>query len=215
MKNAVVTLSAAAAAIWGLAVPAYAQGAAGTTNMPTFELSAGYQLLRAGEICFDDDEDDCDSSRNYPLGFAVDAMRNYGAMGILGEVGWSRDSDDGVDAFDEPFSVSSNLFHYAAGVRWTGRANPRVWPYGQILAGAVTERSSIDYDSDLLDDLDDSDTRTRFMIQPGVGVTFVSGDGWGIFGQVDYRRVFLDEDEDGASGRNDVRVFIGARMILD
>jgi hypothetical protein len=43
----------------------------------------------------------------------------------------------------------------------------------------------------------------------------VSGDGWGIFTQVDYRRVFLDEEEFLASGRNDVRVFLGARMILD
>jgi hypothetical protein len=215
MKNAVVTLAAVAAVVCGLAVPSYAQGAAGTTTMPTFELSAGYQFLRAGEVCSDDTgEEICSSSQNFPLGFTVDAIRNYGALGILGEVGWSRDSDDGTDANGD-FSSSSNLFHYVAGIRWTGRTNPRVWPYGQVLAGAITSRVSLDYDSDLLDPLDDSRTTTRFMVQPGVGVTFVTGDGWGVFGQVDYRRIFLDEEDDGASGRNDIRVVIGLRMILD
>jgi hypothetical protein len=58
-------------------------------------------------------------------------------------------------------------------------------------------------------------SNTAFMLQPGVGATYVAGDGWGIVGQVDYRRVFLDEEEDFASGRNDLRVFIGVRMILD
>jgi hypothetical protein len=53
------------------------------------------------------------------------------------------------------------------------------------------------------------------MIQPGIGATVVAGDGWGVFGQVDYRRLFLDEDEDGNSGRNDLRFFVGVRVILD
>ena len=43
----------------------------------------------------------------------------------------------------------------------------------------------------------------------------LTGDGWGIFGQVDYRRIFLDEEQDLALGRNDVRGFVGFRMILD
>ena len=61
-----------------------------------------------------------------------------------------------------------------------------------------------------------SDTETAFMVQPGVGVTFVGGDGWGMFGQADYRRTFFDEPDDTEdSVNNQFRVFVGFRMILD
>ena len=59
------------------------------------------------------------------------------------------------------------------------------------------------------------DTRTRWMAQAGGGVTFVVGDGWGLFIDGMYRRMFLDEDEDFTSGRNDIRVAGGFRLILD
>jgi hypothetical protein len=36
-------------------------------------------------------------------------------------------------------------------------------------------------------------------------------DGLGLVGSIDDRRVFLDEDEDGEPGENEVRVFIGVR----
>jgi hypothetical protein len=62
---------------------------------------------------------------------------------------------------------------------------------------------------------DVTDSATKFMLQPGAGVVMVAGDGWGIVGQVDYRRIFLDEDEDGESGQNQFRVFVGIRLILD
>ena len=47
-------------------------------------------------------------------------------------------------------------------------------------------------------------------------VTFVAGDGWGIFAQADYRRTFFEEADDAdPSINNGFRLFIGARMILD
>jgi hypothetical protein len=208
MKNSVLTLAAAAAVVIGLSSPASAQ--TGTTNMPTFELGAGYQLLRAGGACGDEVED-CEG-QTLPIGLAVDALWNLrgGAFGIVAEGGGSYDSEDFTIGTDE-LSNSINLFHLAGGVRWTGRSNPRIWPYGQVVAGPIFNRFS----SQVTGEDEVSDTVTRFMIQPGVGATFIAGDGWGIFTQVDYRRIFLDEDDDGASGRNDIRVFIGARMILD
>jgi hypothetical protein len=61
-----------------------------------------------------------------------------------------------------------------------------------------------------------SDTDTAFMVQPGVGATIIGGDGWGFFGQVDYRRTFFDEPDDtDNSVNNQFRVFVGLRMILD
>jgi hypothetical protein len=192
--------------------PAPAQPAATTSASPTFEVGIGYQVLRAGEVCATDDDDNCASSHTFPLGFAIDGVRNFGHVGVVGEVGWSRDSDD-IDGIDDA-SISENIFHYAGGLRWTAHNTGRAWPYGQILIGGATVHSSLDLNGSS-DDTDTSDTRTRFILQPGVGVTVVGGDGWGVFGQVDYRRLFLKEDDDGSSGRNDFRVAVGVRFILD
>ena len=51
---------------------------------------------------------------------------------------------------------------------------------------------------------------------PAVGVNFIIAEGVGIVGQVDYRRTFFDEPDDVEDSiNNHLRVFIGARMILD
>lgn len=135
--------------------------------------------------------------QTFPFGLNADGARNFGPFGVAGEIGWSYDSSD---------DVSYNVLNLGAGPRWTGRSAAPVWPFAQVLAGLVYARASAD---------GDSDSRTRFMLQPGAGVVFVAGDGWGIIGQVDYRRVFLKEDEDGDTGENDFRVFFGVRFILD
>ncbi len=215
MVNRVLTVVGTAALVVGVAAQANAQ----TTQMPTFELSAGYQLLRGGELCVDDEEngegeESCSEGQTFPFGVAVDAVRNWGAFGLVGEAGWSRDSDEFGSGEGGTVNVSFNQFHVGAGARWTGRNNPRIWPFVQAIAGAVISRGSVDDGVNGEDD-DDSDTDTNFMVQPGVGVHFVAGDGWAIVTQVDYRRVFLNKDETGFSGRNDIRVFVGATMILD
>ena len=204
MKNRVLTLAAAVAILFGATATASAQGAAGTTVNPTFELGAGYQLFKAGKVCNDDPlTETCSADRTFPFGVAIDAARNFGALGIVAEGGWSFDSDesDGTD-------LKFNTWHLAGGARWNMR-KARFWPYGQILAGVIQDRLSLD-----IEDSDDI-SQTSFMLQPGVGVNFVAGDGWALFGQADYRRVFLDEEENLSSGRNDFRLFFGARMILD
>jgi hypothetical protein len=214
--TAVLTLTLATSAA------AQAQGGAqrpttgGTTSAaatpsatPTFEVGLGYQWLRSGDVCTNDIVEVCSGSLTYPLGFAVDGVRNFGHFGVVGEVGWSRHAED-VTRSNSQGTDSENIFHYAAGVRWTGHNAARVWPYGQILLGGATVHTAISYNT-----LGISDTTTRFILQPGVGVTGVIGDGWGVFAQVDYRRMFLDENDDGSSGRNDVRVFAGIRIILD
>ena len=211
MTNRVLTLGLAAAVLFGATATASAQGGTGTTTEPTFELSAGYQLFRAGRVCDDDPlEEVCAPNRTYPFGLAIDAARNFGAFSVVGEIGWAFDSDsfdDGLEGTDDG-DLKFNTWHFAGGGRWTSRTAPRLWPFVQVLAGVVHDRLSAD------DDAFDG-SNTAFMLQPGVGATYVAGDGWGIVGQVDYRRVFLDEEEDFASGRNDLRVFIGVRMILD
>jgi hypothetical protein len=180
------------ALVLGFASTAFSQASA-TTTTPTFELSAGYQFLHVPD-------------QTFPFGLAIDGARHFGSLGVAGEAGWARHSDDdlGVD-------LTTNMFHLAAGPRWTVFRSGRAWPYAQVLAGAAIAHTSIDISGD-----DDSDTETAFMLQPGIGVTVIGGDGWGVFGQLDYRRTFFDEPDDtDDSINNQFRVFIGVRMILD
>ena len=180
--------------VFGLAANGLGQTAAPpTTKQPTFEISAGYQFLHLPD-------------QSFPFGLAVDGVRHFGALGLVAEAGWSRHSDDSFDT-----DVSTNMCHFAAGPRWTGFGSGRLWPYAQVLAGTALSRVGADITGD-----DVSDTDAAFMLQPGVGMTIVGGDGWGAFGQVAYRRTFFDEPDDvDDSINNQFRVFVGVRMILD
>jgi len=181
-----------------------------TTTRPTWEFGLGYQYLRTGQFCAGFDESTCtsDDPKSFPVGLILDGVRNWGSIGLLGEVGWSRHDDDNNG---DPFAdrLTTDIWHAGGGVRWTGRYN-KVWPYAQGLAGGASSR----FDG-VVGGLPFRDNRGRFMAQAGGGVTFVTGDGWGLFFDGAYRRMFLDEDTDFQSGRNDVRGVFGIRMILD
>jgi hypothetical protein len=187
--------------ILGSTSAAFAQGTPPPQTYPTWELSGGYQILHVPEETF-------------PFGLNVDGAWNLSeSLGLVAEIGFARKSedfdngdldDDGGGEFD------LTIWNFGAGPRWNLRRSPKLWPYAQVLAGFAHARASADV---LGVDADSSET--RFMIQPGVGIDWVAGDGWGIIGAIDYRRVFLDEEEHGESGENEFRVFLGARMILD
>ena len=179
-----------------LVTPAYAQPSAqagagahptGTTLTPLWDTSAGYQLLHLPD-------------QTFPFGLNVDGARNFGPWAIAAELGWAHDKSD---------DVSYHVFNGGAGPRWTHRSTAKIWPFAQVLGGFVHARASTDLSGG------DSDSQTKFMLQPGAGAVVVAGDGWGIVGQVDYRRVFLDKEKDGESGENEFRVFVGIRFILD
>ena len=207
MKNCALTLALAAAVVFGATATASAQGASGTTLEPTYELGLGYQLFKAGELCVEESpvEESCVPGRWFPFGVAIDAARNFGKFAIVGEAGWAFDSDSDDD---DDLEFQFNTWHIGGGPRMNFRKN-QFWPYAQVLGGVIQNRVSIK-------DIDDSgDSETSFFLQPGVGANFIAGDGWSLFGQADYRRVFLDEEENGVSGRNDLRLFFGVRMILD
>jgi hypothetical protein len=191
MKNFVLTLTAAAAVLIGSASSAAAQ-ASGTTANPTFDLGAAYQFLHVSG-------GDEGEGQSFPYGLAIDGARYWGALGLAAEGGWAYDSTD-----DDEFAAKTNYFHAAAGPRFAVRSPGRVRPYAQVLFGVSAVHFSID-------NIDDSgDTDTAFMIQPGGGVNFVLGDGWGLFGDVAYRRTFWENN-----GANEIRVLVGVRMILD
>jgi hypothetical protein len=163
-------------------------------NTPSFELSGGYQMLHIPD-------------QTFPFGLNVDAAKHFGQLGLVAEVGFAFDSEDisGVE------DVDATAWNFGAGGRWTGFNGGRVWPFAQMLVGAEVMRLSTE-----IADVDVSDTETSFMLQPGVGVSFVLTDGFGLIGQVDYRRTFFDEPDDVEDSiNNQFRVFVGARMILD
>jgi hypothetical protein len=193
MSTLASSLSVFAALSLAIVTPAYAQSRpdsheTGTILTPTWETSAGYQLLHVPD-------------QTFPFGINVDGARNFGPWSIAAEAGW---------AINKSNDVTYNVLNFGAGPRWSARSKAPVWPFAQVLAGLVYTHAS----AGVLG-LNASESTTRFMLQPGGGVVFVAGDGWGIVGQVDYRRVFLDEDKDGDSGQNDFRVFIGVRFVLD
>jgi hypothetical protein len=199
MLKLAVKLSAIAAFVVTFVTPTYTQTPAatppqagahptGTSLDPKWDVTLGYQLLHVPD-------------QTRPFGLNVDGAVNFGAASLVAEAGWSLDTGD---------SITSHLFNIGAGPRWTGRSEGRAWPFAQVLAGLAHARTSIDVAG-----ADVTSSSTKFMLQPGVGAVFVTSDGWGIVTQIDYRRIFLDEEEDGESGENDFRVFLGIRLILD
>ena len=196
-KSALRLLMVAALVLTG-ASKAAAQASL-TTSSPSYELSAGYQFLHLPET-------------NFPFGLGIDGAMHFGRLGLVAEGGWARHSSSDDDPTIGGGDFTANMWHVAAGPRFTGFSNRPLWPYGQVLAGLAILHASLDLD----DFEDDSETETAFMVQPGFGVTFVAGDGWGIFAQADYRRTYCDEEDDAdPSINNGFRIFIGARMILD
>lgn len=194
-RHLVLTLAAMTLVVIGLPTSARAQASA-TTAGPTFDLGAAYQFMYAGG-----DE----KGQSFPVGLAINAARYWGAVGLAAEGGWAYHSE-GFDRSLSPFqglSAKTNFFHAGVGPRFAARSAGHVRPYVQVLLGVSTTHFSIE-------DTDSGNTQTAFMIQPGGGVNLVTGDGWGVFGDVAYRRSFFED-----SGSNEIRVLVGVRMILD
>lgn len=149
---------------------------------PRYEVTGGYQFLHVPD-------------QTFPFGLNVDGAWNRSkSLGIVGEIGWTTDSEAGFRA---------HVWNIGAGPRFNARPmGGKAWPFAQVLAGIAHVRGGGFSD-------------THFMVQPGAGVNVSAGDGWGVVLQGDYRRVFLDEEEFGESGQNQFRFFAGIRVLLD
>lgn len=177
----------AVAALGLIAVP----GAAAQPSR--FDVSGGYQATRTAD-------------QTFALGWSADVSSNLNdAWGIVAEVSGTRrdeaDADLGVD-------VRLSLYSLGAGMRWSGRGAARIVPYLQTLAGATRIGAHAEVRGTEI-----GDSSVKFMLQPGGGVDVRLNERLGLFGQADYRRVFLD-DGDGASGENQLRVLLGVRLGL-
>jgi hypothetical protein len=146
------------------------------------QATLGYQVLRI-------------PGETYPLGLNVDVSgRMKNGWTAVGEFGWSKDDQD-----DPAVTGSLKFLHFGAGPRWTF-PGVRVRPFAQVLAGGV----HTDADTNLTNDSDNA-----FMLQPGIGVVVPVATGWGVLGQLDYRRVFFKEE-----GDNEWRAVFGLRVGL-
>ena len=209
MREFFLRFATAAALLLTFAATARAQTTQ-TTVVPVYEVGVGYQLLQIGEICDDGTiTQSCLPDRTYPFGLNADVVRNFGTIGfgVVGELGFSRDSDN---------DVNFGIWQFGGGIRWTWRLNDKFAPYGQFLLGAA--HSSVN------DDVRGFEfSSTDLMLQPGVGVNYVITPRINVFGQLDLRRVHVGDvgvdDEFSEFGieiedvtRTDFRFVIGVRF---
>jgi hypothetical protein len=182
-----------------MAAPAGAQ-VTGAQAAPFLEFSVGYQVLHRGG----------DDSSTYPVGFAIDGARYWGPVGVVAELGWSRDSTDVPNA-----SISSNYLHVAGGGRFLFVRDGRVRPHLQVLGGISRASFASSFASGgMTTVLESSDT--AFMLQPGIGVTFATAETVALAIGVDYRRAFFDEGAGlGFSDTNEIRFVIGIRFSME
>ena len=177
------SLAVAVAVIIGFVEPAVAQ-------TPAVEVSGGYQAPYDNSI-----------EKWFPAGWRLDVAANVNeTWAVLADVGHASRSEGVLD-------VEVGLYTFGGGVRWSRRTVSRLVPFAQFLAGAALMRSRADVAGGTL-----TVSQTKWMVQPGGGVNFLIGKGWGIVGEADFRRILLDENEDGRSGLNQLELFTGIRF---
>jgi hypothetical protein len=170
---------------------AVAETAAAQTSR--FEVSGGYQTTRTAD-------------QTLPIGWSADIATNLNrTWSVVGEINGAykieQDEDLGVD-------VKLSLHSLGGGARWSSRVASRLVPFLQLLAGAARISAHTEILGSKV-----GDSSTKFMLQPGGGVNLTMNETFGVVGQVDYRRVFLDEDAREA-GQNQLRAFVGIRIGL-
>jgi hypothetical protein len=175
-------LGAAVVLIAGMGIPAVAQ-------TPSVEVTGGYQAPYDRAI-----------QEWFPVGWSVDVAANISrAWAIVGEFGAAYRSDTDLD-------IDLDLYTFGGGLRWS-RRTMRVVPFAQLVFGFARMGSSANIAGGHI-----RFSQTKLMLQPGGGLNILIGERWGVVGQADYRRIFLDEDQDGKSGVNELRVFGGVRF---
>lgn len=162
--------------------------AAQSAEIPKVEVSFGYQVLFV-------------PNETFPLGLNFDVAKSIGrsGLGFVAEAGFSHDEQN------EPGITGTLRFvNFGAGFRVSGRANPRVTPFVQVLAGGVHTNADR-----TVAGVNISDSDTAFMLQPGGGLSIGAGGAWSAVVQADYRYAFFKEE-----GDSEFRIVVGARVSI-
>jgi hypothetical protein len=191
-----------------LAVPASAQTPGPGTGTSGVLLGAGVSFLRAEFI-----EDDVFETAT---GVTVDFRKNVASlpsvdMGVVGDFSWHRKSFTEED-FDEifDFDLDTSFLSFMGGFRVTWSQLNRAAPFAQVLAGGVRSNFSGSAEGiDLGCDDFEGACRTDFVLGFGGGVDVRLTDRLNFRGQIDFLRVFAEDEETGAENANAVRYMFG------
>ena len=179
----------------GVAIPASAQ------TVPKTEISAGYQF-----VTFSVDDD----SESIPKGWYFDVTGNLNPMiGVIVQVGGNyKTFEESVTIGGGTFTATADLkvHEFLGGLRLNARDNPKLIPYGQILAGGINGSVEVTTTSTIpgVPAFSQEDSSTNFALVFGGGVNFGVAENTGIRFGVDYLRIF-EED----AGSNVFRFQVG------
>jgi hypothetical protein len=150
-------------------------------------------------------------------GVTVDFRKNIASMpsmdlGIVGDLAWHRKSfteDDFDEIFD--FDLDASFLSFMGGFRVTWSQLNRAAPFAQVLAGGV--RSSFSGSAEGIDiscdDIGEGACTTDFVLGFGGGVDVRLTDRLNFRGQIDFLRVFAEDEDTGAENANAVRFMFG------
>lgn len=183
MRSSVLT----AVLTLAMAVPAFAQQA------PAYDVSVGYSLLRDDELA---DLDLAETLHGWLASVGVNFNRWFG---VVGEVGGNYGTIEFEPPPEFPVEIDLKVVSFMGGPRFASHASPSFTPYGQFLFGVA--RGTVEF-------LDESESSSEFAIQPGGGIDIWVIPDIGIRVGADYRRIFIDDIEDGG-GANEFRFHVG------
>ena len=173
-------LLAAATLVAMVDVPAWAQ-------TPAVDVSGRYQALADHSI-----------DKTFATGWSTDAaIYITSKWSAVGEIGGSYRSESELD-------VALTLHTLGGGARWSPWRTSRLAPFAQFLVGVARMSSTATIGAGEI-----RVAQTKFMVQPAGGVTIAVGKSWGITSQLGYRRIFLDGDQDGDTGFNEITASTG------
>ena len=175
------------ATVLGIALPDPA--AAQTARV---EASAGYEVARL-------------AGHTLPVGWSADiAVQLNEAWAAVGEFSGAYRT---LDHADLGTGVGLSLYTVAGGGRWSVRVGRRIAPFAQMLAGAARIQVSAETRGNEI-----GGSSTRLLLQPGGGVNVMLTDVLGVVWQADYRRTFVDDEDESDSGEHQFRILVGVRL---
>jgi opacity protein-like surface antigen len=187
--------------VLSMAMPVFAQTSSATQTAPRTEISGGYQF-----VTFSVEEE----SESMPKGWYFDVTGNLTPMlGVVFQVGGNyKTFEESVTIGGGTFTASADLkvHEFLGGLRLSARQNPRLVPYGQVLAGGINGSIELTTTSTIpgVPAFSEEDSSTNFAIVFGGGVHFGVTDNTAIRFGVDYLRIF-EED----AGSNVFRFQVG------
>ena len=190
MQRMCVGVLSLCAVMLGMAVPAAAQ------TFPRTEISGGYQFVTFSVN---------DESESIPKGWYFEVAGNLNpTIGLVFQVGGNyKTFEESVTLGGGTFTAEADLdvYQFLGGVRLNARDNPRLVPYGHLLAGGINGAIELTTSSTIpgIPSFSEEESSTNFGLLFGGGVNFGVTDSTGIRFGVDYLRIFAEDEGEGSN----------------